>query len=79
MPEFSSKIETNIADGKGKQKEENPIQEMAADTVRTINGGGTSEASSSSCDSSFLDAMLERENDMFLEFPALLEEPFYYY
>ncbi|CAB4280894.1 unnamed protein product [Prunus armeniaca] len=32
----------------------------------------------SPCDSSFVEAMVARENEMFLEFPQLMEEPFYY-
>ena len=47
----------------GKQQVD-PIEEMAE--------------ASSSCGSSFLEAMLDRENDTFLEFPGLSEEPFYY-
>ncbi|KAL1812478.1 hypothetical protein ACET3Z_022543 [Daucus carota] len=34
--------------------------------------------SSSANNSSFVEAMLDEEHDMFLEFPSLLEEPFYY-
>ena len=58
------------ADG---QRQVDPIEEM----TNTVLSNGASEASSS-YDSSFLEAMLDRENDMFLEFPSLLEEPFYY-
>lgn len=58
------------ADG---QQQVDPIEEM----TNTVLSNGASEASSS-YDSSFLEAMLDRENDMFLEFPSLLEEPFYY-
>ncbi|KAM0982563.1 hypothetical protein FF1_015506 [Malus domestica] len=36
------------------------------------------EATSAACDSSFVEAMVARENKMFLEFPELMEEPFYY-
>lgn len=32
----------------------------------------------SSCEDSFLEALLAREDEMLLEFPDLLEEPFYY-
>ena len=59
------------ADG---QRQVDPIEEM----TNTVLSNGASEASSS-YDSSFLEAMLDRENDMFLEFPSLLEEPFYYW
>ncbi|KAK1359766.1 transcription factor MYB35 [Heracleum sosnowskyi] len=34
--------------------------------------------SSSANNSSFVEAMLDEEHDMFLEFPSLLEEPYYY-
>ncbi|KAM1789070.1 hypothetical protein ACFX11_039264 [Malus domestica] len=36
------------------------------------------EATSPACDSSFVEAMVSLENEMFLEFPELMEEPFYY-
>ncbi|KAM2487281.1 hypothetical protein COP2_040190 [Malus domestica] len=36
------------------------------------------EATSPACDSSFVKAMVSLENEMFLEFPELMEEPFYY-
>lgn len=31
----------------------------------------------SSCENSYVEALLARENEMLLEFPLLLEEPFY--
>ncbi|KAL5077787.1 hypothetical protein RYX36_016771 [Vicia faba] len=38
----------------------------------------SSSSSSSSSDISFVEAILDQENEMFLSFPELLEEPFHY-
>ncbi|MED6184007.1 hypothetical protein PIB30_043191 [Stylosanthes scabra] len=37
-----------------------------------------SSSSSSSCETSFVEAMLDQENEMFLSFPHLMEEPSHY-
>lgn len=75
--EFSSKEFTqgteNYMIPQNQNHKEIPAQRM------DIGGSSYNEfgASSSTNSTSFVEAMLDRENETFLEFPNLLEEPFY--
>ncbi|CAN6717862.1 unnamed protein product [Malus baccata var. baccata] len=77
MPIGDAQEHENKAEYSSKDQAQVAIQQSQIDMDYAISTNEV-EATSAACDSSFVEAMVARENEMFLEFPELMEEPFYY-